>query len=60
MKERIESKINEYIESILAKDKLNHCDYMTLSAEIQRIKFEESTKKSNENMLRMMQSVLDK
>lgn len=60
MKERIENKINAYIYSILAKEEINHCDYMTLSAELCRINNEESMKRSSENMMRMMQTVFDK
>lgn len=60
MKERIEAKINAYICSILAKEVITKDDYTTLASELFRLKNEESVKKSQENMIHMMQTVFDK
>ena len=44
MKERIRSKITEYIEKILTKDDLTLEDYQILSGEAYRLETEEKTK----------------
>lgn len=48
MKEKIEKKIRECIESILRKEHIDFQDYQTLTAELGRIKADEAAAKYEE------------
>jgi hypothetical protein len=56
MKERIEEKINQHIEGILAKEGITYEDYCILSCFLQKIEIEEKAKleeeKAKENALK--------
>ena len=45
MKEKIEEKINEYLETILNKPEIDKDDYSILTAELQRLKSIEDAKR---------------
>ena len=51
MEERIETKINEFIEGILAKDALTKEDYEILSAHLGKIKYEKENKERMKSMI---------
>ena len=67
MKEKIEKKISEHINSILRKEHLDFVDYQILTAEISRIKadeaakkYEEETAERNERMSQLMSFAMGK
>lgn len=45
MKEKIEKRLKDHIESVLKKEHLSYEDYQTLAAELGRIKADEAAKK---------------
>lgn len=45
MKEKIEAKIADFVESILAKATIDHADYQILMRHLEKINAEESQKK---------------
>ena len=48
MKEKIETKIDEYISAILAKESISHEDYMVLTKHLEKIKSDEAQQKWND------------
>lgn len=57
MEERIEAKIEELIESILAKDALTKDDFDILSAYLARIKYEKDSKDRMKNLIEAMAKI---
>lgn len=51
MEEKIERKIEGFIESILEKETLTKDDYEILSSHLSKMKYEKENKKRMENML---------